>query len=282
VILITSKNGNGRITHSEGIFAGQSVFLCGSSPNLVSQPLELLNRGSTLVASVGHAANYVDSDLWFGAQPVDSYRVTEGIRKPGTMSFAPAARVNEITREGVRYEDYPNTFFFYPDSDVPLGEILAPRQGTPWYKSTLMSAIPILYHLGFRTIYMVGFSFGKVDDELYPHKVSHNQMQQRMTEQVLETSLEQLKSIKDVVKSYGLRIVDCSISGRLESTYESMTLEAAVEESTSAFPDIPVSELVHPSNFVSVVAPESMVKKGSNKLVVTEGKTSSGPTMRTL
>ena len=268
MLLLTSRGEQASIAHLQDIYKGASVILFGSSPNLLQTMPPGTEFDHVVTAAVGHAAEFHKPDLWFGAHNPKCYS-TRTTSDPTIAKFIPLAFMPPGDQQ-------PNTFFFRREPDVPFAEIFTPRQSIPWYGSSLMCALPILYHLGFRDIYLIGFSFGKVAHELYPLSTSQSETEQSMTVARYDNSHNQLKMLKDVVADYGLRIVDCTESQMLAGTYETMTKRQMYDEVRNKIKveHIPFANRPHPSSFVSVDLPKGVKPE--------DVKPPSGPVMREL
>lgn len=266
MLLLTARGAAVKIAHLDGIYKNDAVLIFGNSPTLKGSKRELLlsEYGDVPVATLGNAASSVKSNFWFGSHHPKCYDPAI-LDDQQVMKFAPANFMESVTYSGKPYSGHSNMFFYTLEKDVPLGEFLAPRQHIPDYNSTLLSAIHILYHLGFRRMYLAGCNLAKVNGKLYSYETNLTEYQQRMSEAAYEDTATKLKALKPVFVDYNLTLVDCTVNSRLGEVYEVSDLQSCLAKEVSKEVEAPeLADLPHYTSFTQVSGPAgSKLPKGS-------------------
>lgn len=235
---ITDRNRNSIGDSLCNMLANSSVFLACGGPSANDLPLEQLNRRGIWTMCVNNMAGHdrFRPQAFVCADPPSKFNHSIWL-DPGIMKFVPSPKLRGYRSKlrkkrngkfrslGKKVPDCPNVWSFQrdtwllPDNSFLMGNGArwgnqnagVTRTGLTKTVSTMLLAIRILYHLGARTIYLVGVDFrmapGKgyafAQDRDAPAIASNNRQFQ-----IISGWLEMM--VKDnVFKRFGLSVYNC-------------------------------------------------------------------------
>lgn len=248
------KTGERRISDLSNLYADQALFIVGGSPSLDFQDHRYICDSPIMTMGLNNAVVTVRTQLWCGGDHPACY--APGIlAEPRTMKFASLPHAEAVV-QGKQYFQFPNTFFYVPETEVPWHRFFDVQPNVPWYHNTLFSSIHIAYMLGFRRIYLVGCDFNIPDKNLaYAHPTALSDDELDWNRRLYAYQVEELCGLKELFDKAGLELVDTSINSKLAGTYKWMKLETVVRAETDAMhPDKTIAfdtlRLPHSSHFV--------------------------------
>ena len=223
-----SMTGMTRLTFLDDMYKAGTVMLFGGAPTIKDLPLDRLREKGVISAAINNAAVHFRPQLWFSGDNPQCY-AQEILRDAAIMKFAPQWHM-ETQVSGRPYKTYPNMVFYIPDRSIPISDMLTPNKNTPWLGNTLSTAIAVLYFVGFRKIILCGCDFEPAaDGSMYAHPDTLTDQEKRANLRLYQHQVEFLISLKPVLKSAGLTLMDCSSKTKLAEHYETMTFDAAVD-----------------------------------------------------
>jgi hypothetical protein len=229
-------NGDKKPLPLHNIYEGSSAFVIGGGRSVTPRQLELIKEPGIISASLNEASHYIRPNIFYSS---DLHEIPQSVLiDPTIMKFVPTyvfdKPIYEDRDNGKLIGDYPNvtqcivkTKSFTRDSYFNPDYLY--RQKGPDDKLTPFSAIilfNLLYKLGFKTIYLVGYDFSsETNNCTYFYDREYTRGTGRGISKVRNT-LEQLKSVEDEFKIY-----NCSPRSGLKF-FEYMDLEEAISKNT--------------------------------------------------
>jgi len=238
-------------------YAGGSAFLVCGGPSLTQLDLSLLKQRGVLVAAFNNvAATTVQPNLWVSSDPVGHFCDIIW-RDPTILKFVPLSRMNNNIRvwegdklvEGPVVSSMPSLIWYDLRSGFIADRWLyepecvwgneganAGDAGYTGARSTMLSAIKILFVLGIRTIYLLGADFkmevGK-DNYAFPQarsreSVSHNN-------RTYEVLVKRFELLLPYFEKENFEIFNCNFQSNLR-VFPFISYEEALERATFALP----------------------------------------------
>lgn len=176
----------GRELSLEGLWQGQTLFLCLSGKSLASLDLSKLYQRGVVSMAVNNAASMIRPTFWVTVDNPRSF-IDAAWRDPGIMKLLSPKHIGTHLRTRMpdgSFKDLsllvgqcPNTYFFDRNNrfvaDTYLteqsvnwgnGEGIADSQGNKGKRSVMLAAIRLAYWFGFRTVYLCGADFKMVEN----------------------------------------------------------------------------------------------------------------------
>lgn len=236
ILLRYTKTGEKRITDFRDLHVNGTCFLVGGSPSLKEQPIHMLEERGVLTMAMNNAATHFKPKMWVSGDHPQCYE-PQILKDPGIMKFAPAHAAELKTKDDKMYRENPNMLFYIQKPEVPYNEFFEDVAEVPWYNNTLFVGIHILYNLGIRTIILAGSDFGfQKDGEVYAHKTKLGALERKWNNDVYSFQVKELKLMKPLFDSNGLKLVDTSKNSKLSDTYEHVSLEEGLQLAKRSFP----------------------------------------------
>lgn len=235
------KTGERRLADLSNLYADQALFIVGGSPSLTFQDTQYLLDSPIMSMGLNNVPVKVRTQLWCGGDHPACY--APGIlAEPRTMKFASLPHA-EATVQGKQYFQYPNTFFYVPETEVPWHKFFDVQPNVPWYHNTLFSSIHIAYMLGFRRIYLAGCDFNIPNKEdAYIHATALSDDELDWNRRLYAYQVEELRGLRNVFDQAGLELIDTSVFSKLADTYKHMRLDDVIRKET---------EVMHPNKAIA-------------------------------
>lgn len=254
----------------EGMYNGSAGFLICSGPSLTSHNLAWLHRPGIVTLAVNNAATIVRPNLWTCVD--DPGNFCDVIwRDPGILKFVPMAHmkkrfmVRDNTEQLVPSQecvgDMPTVFGFHRNETFDVDRWLhedtinwgnhsktVDSDGNKGSRSVMYVALRLLFHLGVRTVYLLGCDFrmqvGKRNYAFPQDRTPASVRGNNSSYQILNSRLQRLKPH---FEQADFRIYNCTPNSGL-SVFPFLEYEEAVERATAQIPKKVVTEGMYDRN----------------------------------
>lgn len=259
--LLYTRDGNPAFLHNQ--YENQHCFFIGGGPSLLQQDLSFLSsRGIISMAVNNIAAKNVKPNLWCcGDIPKSFHR---NIWRDGTITkFIPSNHANlcffnddKGTPAKPLAGKTPSTFQYtrssifnhktFLDEDVISWGSEADIKcslGVSGCRSAMMSAMKILYYLGFKTIYLLGCEFNmKHDPKKIGQGLTYAFKQYKHDGGVLGNNKTYIKlnkrftALQPLFSSKNFNVFNCTPNSKL-TAFPQLPLENAIKNARKQFPE---------------------------------------------
>jgi hypothetical protein len=244
-----SDAGTQQFVNFRNVFQGRTVILMGAAPSIAEQPLHLLEQRGVLVAAMNNAAIHLRPTLWFSADNPKAFE-PQVIQDPTILKFAPTSYSSVELPTG-KYRELSNLYFYFQDERVMTGEMFDDNVATPWYRSTMFSALTILVHMGVSRIILGGSDLEFHGARVYAHDTELTEEEKKTNTRMYTGLAIDLAKIDELLKDKGVEFMDCSANSKLAGIYPVISMQEAVELALEDFPDkmMPSRTYRHGTNF---------------------------------
>lgn len=272
-LIVVDRDGR-RSESLRGMLAGGAAFLVAGGPSAKQLPLEKLTQRGIFSMAVNNMAGYARTNAFVCSDPPLKFH--HGIwLDPTIMKFAPSVKFHrkrnklkqkvgnefkplKIGDRDISMADCPNVWgfgrrvwmqpdeSFFIDDDAAWGNQNAgvTRTGQPKTVCTMLLAMRILYHLGARTIYLVGVDFfmdpkaGELDNYAFgqkrePGTCESNNAQYR----IVNMWLTKMR-YNGVFERFGLEVFNCCEASGL-TAFDHAPFDLAINDALKNFPAEP-------------------------------------------
>lgn len=157
-------------------------------------------------------------------------------KNPNITKFIPNKYKNEVTKEDVTLDKYPNIVFFNRSEQFDKGKWLyerainygnSPKNGK--VRSTLFSCLNLAYVLGFKKIYLVGcdFHMSKFNPYFFKKEVNNNHV--LGNNRNYEHSVTILEDIKECLEKVGVQVYNTNFNSKLK-VFKYKELKSVIKE----------------------------------------------------
>lgn len=207
------------------LWLNQKVFLLCNGENRNKFDLDLLNQSGIMSMTMNNGGNSFKSTFWTG-QDTPTKFVESIWLDPKVMKFVPLKHRNLRFSSIVSGQicECPNMIYHKRSSVSTLTDWFTSAE-VNWnttvecganYRSSMLSAIHILYALGFRTIYILGADFIMspehkycFDEDRSPKSINHNNA-------MYKASIVWFQKMESKLKELGLEIYNCDPESNLK------------------------------------------------------------------
>jgi len=235
-------------------YRGRSAFLILSGPSLNQLDLPLLNQRGIITMGVNNAWTIHRPNLWTCVDDPGRF-IDTGWKDPGITKFVPVChRVRRLRIQKPDGSMQPSAFhvsqmpsvLFYRRSNHFDHERFLTGDSVPWgndgnqadtlgikgKRSVMLAAMRLLYHLGFRTVYLLGCDFKMADDRRYAFDEARAPNVIRYNNTLYESLTKRFEALLPHFEQHKFRVVNCSPGSAL-SVFERMTYEDAIKQAAS-------------------------------------------------
>lgn len=240
----------------ENQYRSRSAFLACSGPSLLTHDLQQLQQRGIVTMAVNNAAKIVRPQLWCCADP--PYRFARTIWEDPTITkFLPIEQITETVElspsntsefaSGPTVSQMPNVFGYIrnlnfsretwlqePSVNYGLNEGDSDPLGHEGVRSVLLVALKLLYHLGFRRVYLIGcdfrmaagrsnYAFNQETDQKYIEKNCRS----------YEVLNDRLQYLRPTFEEHNYQVFNCTPESGL-TAFPFMEYEQAVSESLTS------------------------------------------------
>lgn len=251
----------------QGMLAGGAAFLVCGGPSLKQLELEQLQRRGIFSMGVNNVAGMAPVDAFVCSDPPMKFH--NGIfQDPKIMKFLPLPKLSG-SRSKLRYkqdgkfywhtktvQDCPNvwgfqrrswmmpdqTFFTEPSASWGNQNEGVRRLGQPKTACTMLLAIRLLYHLGARTIFLLGCDFRM---DLKVGKTENYAFAENRDEQAIRSNNDQYRIVNQWLvelqpwfERFGLWVFNCHQMSGLRA-FPFVPYDVALQIALEEFPQIP-------------------------------------------
>lgn len=238
-----------------GIYKGATAFLIGGGPSFAKLDQSLLKNCFTMV--MNNSVKNFRADMMISVDDPSRFLLSAWL-DPKIKKFTPFSNAEKPLWDsryilgkqndcpaGIIVRQCPNVYFFRRNSKFH-GPRFFTESTINWgcskhhggCRSVMISALRILFLLGFRKVYLLGvdldmspearyhFSDGRTTEGVRGNQSTYNRMNK-----------EYMPSIKKEGKRYGFQVYNCNKESNLK-TFEYVPYEKAVQDATLEFGDI--------------------------------------------
>lgn len=263
--MIYRFNGSSRIICDfEGLYKGSCILL-GGSPCALEEQTALLKNENIVVVGMNNvpAAFPGVVDIGITADKPICYSPKILLDRKITH-FVSIGKVLEVIPDtNIQWKDVPNTYFYTAHQKVKIKEFLdVVRDNFAWWKNVFPIAIQLCYYLGFRTIYCLGCKLTIPTDKngegkAYSFDKSMNKDQITWNNRTYGHCVMWMRDLKPHFEEHGLKIISCTKDSLLNSLYDYVPLEKAVETINEKYPkEYDFSKVKHSSDLSAPVKDE--------------------------
>lgn len=241
------------------MYRGGHAFLACSGPSLNSHNLSLLQQRGIITCSVNNAATIVRSQLWVSVD--DPGNFSDAIwRDPGILKFTPLCHMEkpfrirtesgELAQSSELVGDMPAVFGFRRNEAFQAEQFLyedtfnwgnhgqrTDAYGIRGSRSVMLVAIRLLFHLGVRTVYLLGCDFKmQVAKENYAFAQTRSLAAVNGNNKTFHALNVRFKQLLPYFEREGFRVFNCTPDSGL-TAFPYLDFETAVNQSLEAFPE---------------------------------------------
>jgi hypothetical protein len=246
-----TKSGARIAVDLDGIYAGETLFLLGGSPQLNELPLGLLRQPGIVTMGMNNVPCTFRPTLWAAAdKPVcfSPHIYTD----PGILKFTIISRTElEVPNTGgKRTREMPNMLFFGARETFTFKNFLDPHQDLVWWRSTFPIVLQLAHRLGFSDVFLVGcgFNMKKQAGKQYAWDTGLTDGQANYSQNTYNRDVERLKALKPTFDYHGFRVRSSTPESAANEILGYVPLEEAVKEVLERKPrQAKAEELVHSS-----------------------------------
>jgi len=237
-------------------YRGASAFLVCCGPSLKSQPTKRLLERGILSMGINNVSSVVKTNMWICGDTPGHFCDTI-FKDPSIQKFIPEGRLHERFRvrnakkelvSGGKVSMVPHVFSY------PVGEYFCPatfisekvctwgnadnvtgKDGHRGGRSTMLSAIKMLYVLGIRKIYLLGADFSMTGKDAYAFPQGKDEKSKAHSNKLFKILNERFPMLLPYFKDAGLEIFNCTPNSHLTS-FPSMSFEDALIEMKRKLP----------------------------------------------
>lgn len=233
-----------RAVDLENIHSG-SCILVGGAPDLENpdQWKMLQQLGITTMAMNNVATNFKPT-YWVGADKSDNYSKSI-IHDPSYLHFGYLSRCTSVS-DGKPWKDYRNTIFLGSSEHIKASEFFDPLKHFVWWRNVFLLAIQVLYHLGFKKIYLLGCSFNISSEEQYSFETRLTAEQIDYNKNTYNMVLGQLKDIMPYFERHNFELISCTEESKLNNVIDYMKFEDVIKIMKDEIPKHDSINVDHP------------------------------------
>lgn len=224
-------------------YRGRSCFLLCGGPSVKNVDLSPLDGHGIMLAAINNAAATYRPHIWIGLDTPDTF--LESVwRDPTIQKFHPLAYTElRITKapDAPRACDMPNVVFLRRN-DAFNAETWLHEDTLNWGdrgdeqrggRSTMVLAIRLLYHLGFRRIYLLGADFSmKVGPGAYHFDQGADETAARRNNNLYAWMNKIFTDLRPTMEANGLEVLNCENPGSRLTAFAHVSLADAVAQAT--------------------------------------------------
>lgn len=241
-----------------GIYRGQSAFLACSGPSLVTHDLSLLQHRGIVTLAVNNAATIIRPQLWVSVD--DPGNFCDAIwRDPGIWKFIPQCHLEKqftvrrsdgrLVPSSERVGEMP-CVFGYRRNDTFVAETFLYESTFNWgnhaeqidaygqkgSRSVMYVALRLLFHLGFRRVFLLGCDFRmERDKQNYAFEQDRSPSSVRGNNSSYKALNVRLKHLKPYFDGEGFEVLNCTPNSGL-TAFPYLDYEEAIRQATAPMP----------------------------------------------
>jgi len=234
----------------DGLYAGESLFLLGGSPDLNDLPLDLLKNPGVITMGMNNVPCVFKPNLWICADKPHCFS-PHIYASPEITKFTPISRCEAVvpgTAKKVR--QFPSFFFFGTTEKFTYQNFLDPHRDLVWWLSVFPMALQLAHRLGFSRVFLVGCSFrmSKKPGEQYAWSTKLTEDQAQYSRNTYSRDVDRIKGLLPTFQRKKFCLVSCTPDSATHGLIPYVPLAEAVAEVTEAKPQIAdTTTLLHSS-----------------------------------
>ena len=237
---------NGAMVDLVDLYHGQTAFVCASGDSFREVDHDRLQRAGILTMTLNNAGHNFRSTMWTGQDP--QYRFMPSIwMDPKILKFTlfdyRRRRFWDVKNQrfsNITIQECPSVIFHKRSSDFKADEWINRDRivwGTPkdlpdgkkGARSVLVSALHILYFLGFKKVFLIGVDFEMNEQKKYWFDENRTESAIKSNKRVFEHVNGHLCDLQPYIKKVGFNVFNCNPKSRLQA-FPFYPLEEALEE----------------------------------------------------
>jgi len=241
----------------ENFYMGSSCFLLCSGPSLSRLDLSLLNKRGIMTMAVNNAWSVYKPNLWICVDDPGNF-IDIGWKDPSILKFAPIGHMHRNLQvkedSGVfrtsqfKVREMPSVLYFRRNDKFEVqnflnqntvnwgnGEKIIDELGNRGSRSVMLSAVRILYYLGFRRVFILGADFKMQEgQDNYAFKQDRTTFSVNSNNNTYKALDSRFNALKPIFDSLNYKIFNCNKDSGLKS-FPFVNYETAIKQASANF-----------------------------------------------
>lgn len=241
-----------RAVDLDGMYKGQSCILVGGAPSL-SDALPYLKDPRLVTLAMNNTASVMHPTMWIGADEAQNYSPSI-LLTPSIMKFNYFNLTKPIRHESIvpgtklMMRDLPNMFFIEGIDSITQEDFFNRGRSFLYWRNVFMTAIQVLYRLGFTNVYLAGCSLKISDEKQYVYETKLSPEAVKYNQNIYNHQVTQLAGVMKACRRrrVNFSVVSCTPDSALNEFLLYEPIQDVVERLLSAIPAHSTRGVCHP------------------------------------